>query len=100
MPTYDDMNRGLANPHDMARRKAGIKGRVDVKKMGHTQLMRKLNAEPDGNGTVSFGSLQRAWKIMGKALGENTNTEHLRKVHYGGTYRNERSIEQCISESS
>ncbi len=100
MPTYDDMRRGLANPHEEHRRNIGLNGGINVKKMGAVQLMRALNVSPREDGTITRNQARKAYKILGKALGENTNIERLRRFHSGGTFRNEMGVNESIRENN
>ena len=97
MPTYDEMNKGLVNPHEEVRR--DNQPSINIKNMGHVQLFRSLNIHPDKNGNISRNQAKIAWKIMGKSLGTYTNTERLRRTTYGGTYKSEPTIEQMIERN-
>ena len=69
MFTYDDMQRGLADPQEEARRMT--EGIIAV----DPEIARACNLRPDRNGKYSRDEAVRAWKIAGKALQEATHWE-------------------------
>lgn len=82
MFTRTDMEKGLADAHEELRRQKVP--RIDVK--GYTKLFHNMGI-PITKGKASRDQCAKVYKILGKALGENTNTERLRKDTHGGTYR-------------
>ena len=77
-PTYftrSDMQKGIADAHEEARRMT--ESCIDVRGDVHT-LCRACACKIE-DGKVSREELARVWKIIGKFLGLNTNTEILRR---------------------
>jgi len=89
MFTRSDMMKGLANPHDeLKRMKEPI---ISIGKNG--AVFEKMGIKPV-KGKVSRNQAARVFKILGKVLGENTNTEHLRKDHKYGTFKSDIPLEE------
>jgi len=91
MFTRTAMKKGLADAHEEARRmsepiiKVGDAGKM-FENMGITPV----------DGKVSRNQASRAWKIIGKVLGESSNTESLRRDMKTGVYMAEKSLEEII----
>ena len=69
MFTYDDMQRGLADAHEEARRMTQGIIKLDP------EIARACNLKPDKNGKYSRDEAVRAWKIVGRSLQEATHWE-------------------------
>lgn len=97
MPTYTDMHKGLANAHEENRKDTNpcvdVSGFVDIARECGVNL-------PKGASKVSRKQATRMWKIVGAALNEHTNVEHLRVDERTGTFKPERSIDQMIKEDN
>lgn len=74
MFTRDDVQRGFADAHEEARRMVKPCIKVDP------ELARKCGVTNIVNGMVSRNDATKILKITGKALGEETNVERLRKM--------------------
>ena len=89
MYTRTDMKKGLVDAHEEARRMSqpiiSIKGK---EKFFHNMGIKATS------GKISRNQASKAYKIIGKVLGENTNTEHLRRDRKTGTF----SIGQTLQE--
>jgi len=73
MFSYDEMQKGLANPHEEARRMVNPCIKVDF------EVARACGVTPNEKGLVSRNDAAKIFKISGKFLGENTNVEALRR---------------------
>lgn len=73
MFTRDDMQRGFADAHEEARRMTKPCINIDP------ELARKCGVNAKG-GMISRNDATKIFKIVGKALGEETNVERLRKM--------------------
>ena len=97
MPSYTDMTKGLANAHEENRKDTtkcvNIEGFVDIARQCGVPVEKHTN-------TITRKQATRAWKIMGKALGEVSNVEYLRKDENTGTFKPERTIDQMIREDN
>jgi hypothetical protein len=83
MFTRDEMFKGLANPQKEAERMSEAVCEISP---DHIDVMKACGISVDGRRKVSRTQLERAWKITGKYLGENSNSEYLRRQ--GGTTAN------------
>ena len=83
MPTRSDMMMGLANVHDEVRMMS--KPSLDARGMS---ILGQLGIRAV-NGKITRTEAERAYKILGCNLGENTNIERLRRDRSGGVYKNE-----------
>ena len=91
MFTRSDMMKGLANPHDELKRM-----KTPLRPVGKNgKVFKKMGINPV-KGKVSRTQAARVFKILGKVLGENTNTEYLRKDHKYGTYKSDVPLEEMI----
>lgn len=82
MPTYTEMMKGHADPHEEARRMT-----TPIISVGrHSELFEALNIRVEGN-KVTRNAASRAFKIIGKVLGERTNIEALRRDIAYGRYK-------------
>jgi len=91
MFTRSEMKKGLANPHDELKRK--ITPSIPVGKYG--SVFKNMGINPE-KGKVSRNQASRVYKILGKVLQENTNTEYLRKDFKTGTYQGDVDLESMI----
>ncbi len=93
MYTRTDMQKGLVDAHEEARRMSqpiiSIKGK---EKFFHNMGI-KAN-----KGKISRNQASKAYKIIGKALGENTNVEHLRRDRNTGTYSIGRTLQEMLDK--
>lgn len=81
MFTRTDSEKGLADAHEELRRQTQPLFNV----RGHTQLFHNMGINIK-DGKASRNQISKVYKIIGKVLGENTNTERLRPDRRGGTY--------------
>lgn len=86
-----DMQKGLADPYNESKRMT--EARIPIR--GKIELMQNMGITVQ-DGKISRNQAARAWKIIGKLLGEPTNTEHLRKDHAYGTYHSEKRLEELL----
>lgn len=89
MPTYTEMMKGHADPHEEARKMT----RPYISVGRHGDLFKKMNIPMDGN-KVSRNGATRAYKILGKVLGERTNIETLRRDIAYGRVKLEKSLDE------
>lgn len=89
MPSRSDMKKGLADAHEEVRRMTT----PIINVRGQTKLLANMGIEAKG-GKVSRNQAAKAFKIIGRVLGEPTNIEYLRKDFNHGTFHPERSIEE------
>jgi hypothetical protein len=75
MFTRSDEQKGIADAHDEYRRQSQPCIELSSNEM---TLARKLNIRTQGN-KVSRNDASRIWKIISKSIGENSDTEMLRK---------------------
>lgn len=91
MFSRSEMKKGLANPHDELKRM--IDPSIPVGKFG--AVFKSMGIDPVKS-KVSRNQASRVYKILGKLLQENTNTEYLRRDYKHGTYQSEVPLEQMI----
>jgi len=97
MPSRTDMLKGLANAHEENRR--DTKPCIDVQEF--VDIARECGVPMEaGSSKISRKQAMRAWKIIGKSLGERTNVEYLRRDANYGTFKPERTIDQMIREDN
>jgi hypothetical protein len=77
MFTLSDMKKGVADAHEEARRMS-----EPIIKLSEKELLfaQKSGCKISRDGKVNRIDAERAWKIMRRALGENSNTETLRRA--------------------
>jgi hypothetical protein len=76
MFTRSDMMKGVADAHEEARRMAD----PCIKLSGKALLLaEKAGAKISKGGMVSRTDAEKTWKLLSRALGENSNTETLRR---------------------
>ena len=92
MPTRTDMMKGLASPHDEVK-KSHLEPFINVK--GNEKVFAQIGVKTVG-GKVTRNQAARMYKILGKALGENTNTERLRKDHSYGTVKSDIPLSELV----
>jgi hypothetical protein len=73
MFSYDDMQRGLADPYEEMKRANEPCVKIPV------ELARAAKVRLDSRGMCSRNEAARAWQHARRYLGEGTNTEYLRK---------------------
>ena len=93
-----DMLKGLADPHEELRRQkepifSGFNDR------GEEGALFKLMNISHVSGKFSRDQLGKAYKILGKLIGEDINVERLRRDESTGTFRPEKSMYQLIEET-
>jgi len=89
--TRSDMKKGLVDVHEEARRMSEPIINVDR----NVELLREMGINiPKNKSMVSRNQASKAYKILGKLLGENTNVERLRKDYATGTYRQDIPLEE------
>jgi len=93
-----EMLKGLADAHEELRRQKDpiFSGFNDRGEEG--ALFKLLNIQHVA-GKYSRDQLVKAYKILGKLLGEDINIERLRKDENTGTFRPEKSMYQIIEET-
>jgi len=84
------MQKGLVNPHEEARRMVNNIISVDE---AHGGLFKNMNILPQ-DGKITRNQAAKAFKIIGKLLGEPTNIEYLRRDKAYGTYHSEKSLSE------
>ena len=93
MYTRSDMQKGLVDAHEEARRM--VDPIIPIK--GNEKFFHNMGITAR-NGKVSRNEASRAYKIMGKALGENTNTERLRRDRNTGTFSIGRTLQEMLDK--
>jgi hypothetical protein len=93
MYTRSDMKKGLVDAHEEARRM--VDPLISIK--GNEKFFHNMGITAR-NGKVSRNEASRAYKIMGKALGENTNTERLRRDRNTGTFSIGRTLQEMLDK--
>lgn len=91
MYTRTDMHKGLVDAHEEARRMS--KPIISVK--GKEKFLHNMGITAE-NGKISRNQASRAYKIIGKVLGENTNVEKLRRDRKTGTYSIARTLQEML----
>uniref|UniRef100_A0A6M3JID8 Uncharacterized protein n=1 Tax=viral metagenome TaxID=1070528 RepID=A0A6M3JID8_9ZZZZ len=91
MFSRSEMMKGLANPHEELKRRTTPF--IPVGKYG--EVFKNIGIIPE-KGKVTRNQASRMYKIIGKVIEENTNTEHLRKDYKTGTFRPDIPLEQMI----
>jgi hypothetical protein len=72
------IERGLINPHEEARRMT--EPCIEVKSQEEAEILKECGARINEKGMVTRTEAEKAWKIVGRALGEDiTNVEALRR---------------------
>jgi hypothetical protein len=71
-----EMERGVADAHEEARRMSEPVLKLEDKEL---IFVRACEGKIEANGKVSRTTAERCWKIISRLLGENSNTEVLRK---------------------
>lgn len=92
MYTRTEMKKGLSDAHEEARRMS--QPIISIK--GNEKFFHNMGITATG-GKITRNQASRAYKIMGKALGENTNTERLRKDRKTGTHQIERTLQEMLN---
>lgn len=92
MFTRSEMKKGLADAHEEARRMT--EPIIDVK--GKEKFLHNMGITAQ-NGKISRNNAERAYKIMGRVLGENTNTERLRRDRKTGTFSIAQTLEEMLN---
>lgn len=90
--TRTEMMKGLANPHEEARR---MKDLDIINIRGNTEVFKKMGIQTRKGKTSRTGAT-RAYKILGSLLGEETNVEYLRKDHKYGTFKSDVPLEEMM----
>jgi len=89
--TRSDMKKGLVDVHEEARRMS----EPIINVGGNVELLREMGVNiPKEHKMVSRNQASKAYKILGKLLGENTNVERLRRDYATGTHRQEIPLEE------
>ena len=89
MFSRSEMKKGLVDAHEEVRRMT--EPIINVR--GQTKLLANMGINAKG-GKISRNQAAKAFKIVGRVLGEATNTEYLRKDFNNGTFHPERSLEE------
>ena len=92
MFTRSEMKKGLGDAHEEARRMS----QPIISIAGNQKFFSNMGITAK-NGKITRNQAARAYKIMGKALGENTNTERLRKDRKTGTHQIERTLHEMLN---
>lgn len=93
MFTRSEMKKGLADAHEEARRMS--EPIISIK--GNEKFFHNMGITAR-SGKVTRDQASRVYKILGKALQENTNTEKLRKDRKTGTYSIEQTLHEMLGE--
>jgi len=88
MFTYTEMQKGLVSAHEEARRM--INPIISVNSEC-ASILPQLGIKPQ-DGKISRNQAGKVIKIIGRLLGERTDTEYFRKDQAYGTYRGGRSL--------
>jgi len=91
MFTRTEMKQGFADAHEEARRMS--EPLIPIK--GKEKFFHNMGIKATG-GKISRNDASRAYKIIGKVLGENTNVEKLRKDQNTGTFKLEKTLAELI----
>lgn len=75
--TRSQMHLGTADAHEEAARM--VTPKIDISKALTPEMAKSLDIRPDSNGKITRKDAERAWKILGKSIGEPTNVETLRR---------------------
>ena len=87
MPTYSDMHRNFIDAHEEHRKNST----PCIKVSGKTAELAESNGiRVSGSGEMRRKDASKLAKIIGHAIGENTNMERLRKEGYTGSPRYQR----------
>jgi hypothetical protein len=76
MFSRSQMDRGVADPHEEARRISEYCIKLDT---GELEFVKSCDVPISNTGMVSRLSAEKSWKIASKLIGEMSNTEMLRK---------------------
>lgn len=93
MFTRTDMKKGLVDAHEEARRMS--EPIIPIK--GQEKFFHNMGITAK-QGKVSRNDAAKAYKIMGRFLGENTVIERLRKDRNTGTFNLERSLQELLDK--
>ena len=91
MYTRTDMKKGLVDAHEEARRMS--EPIISIK--GKEKFLHNMGIKAQ-DGKISRNQASRAYKIIGKVLGENTNVEKLRRDRKTGTYSIARTLQEML----
>ena len=91
MFTSYETTKGLADPHEEARRMKEPIINVDTRYKG---VLANMGIEVGKGGKISRDDASRVYKILGKSIGENTNTERLRKEGKHPAYHGNVTMEE------
>ena len=89
--SYSKMQKGTTNAAKEARMMTEPCINIPPGAVMHLQ---EMGIDAKRGGKISRNDAQKAWKIMGNLLGEETNAETLRRDHNTGTYRSDRSLRE------
>jgi tellurite resistance protein len=89
MPTRKDAKDGLVSPYDELRRLKSKHITIDP------TIAKACGVKPD-HGKISGDEANKCYQIIGKILGENTNTERLRRDGNTEAYRTMDDLTQAI----
>jgi len=93
MYTRTDMKKGLVDAHEEARRM----GQPIISVKGNEKFFHNMGITAT-KGKISRNQASRAYKIIGKALGERTNVEHLRRDRNTGTFSIGRTLQEMLDK--
>ena len=94
MYSYTDMKKGLVDVHEEARRMTEPIINVDKK---HATFLRNHGITPKG-GKISRNQASKMYKIAGRVLDANTNTEALRRDYKTGVTKFEKTLRELLQE--
>ena len=89
MFSRSEMKKGLVDAHEEVRRMTD----PIINVRGQTKILANMGINAKG-GKISRNEASKAFKIIGRVLGEATNIEYLRKDFNHGTFHPERSLEE------
>lgn len=89
MPSRTEMRKGLVSAHEEARRMKNPIISVDA----FGKVLSNMGIRPHGK-KISRDEASKVFKLAGKLLQRDTNTEYLRRDYKHGTYQGERSLDE------
>ena len=92
MFSRSDMKKGLADPHEEARRMKT----PGISVQGFEAVAKKMGIPVPRSGKISRDEASRIYKMSGRLLGEQTNTEHLRRDYNYGTVQLDKTLDELI----
>ena len=93
MFTRSEMKKGLADPHDEARRM--VQPCIDI--TGNVHVARSCGIDvPTGQTKINRNQATKMWKILGRLCDERTNVEYLRKDRNTGVFHPDVPLHEMV----